>query len=120
MEEKRPRGRPRLSEEEKARRKALRAAEKDAKLKAPEAKPVEKPKIPPEELAQIERVSKIMAEADARKRQQIVMPKIETEEQGNVELVHIAPAKEPTIDDEPKDARPEFVQDDERGWEPAT
>lgn len=124
---KRPRGRPRLSDEEKARRKAERVEKKkmDDSARAVLSQPTQaedKPKPmfrpTPDELKEIERIQQIMAKADEAKRQQYAMPQIKEKEQGNQNIIQVAPAKEFTIDDEytRTNDKPEFVRKDDEGW----
>ena len=123
-------GRPKLSDEEKARRAEERKQRKLAlyqtkkvygvsdKALAAEIVKAKKdvPQIKSEDELEIERIEKIMAHADEIRRQQTQIPKETAVPQGNSELIFISRAKEPTIEDEPRDPRPDFVQKDESGW----
>ncbi len=109
---KRKRGRPRLSKVEKDRRKEIKAFPPNPVLRQPQLAPPTQ-----EEWAEIQRLQDIMAKAEATRRLQSTPPKEVKEQRGNVEVIHVAPAKEFTIEDEPK-GKPAFIQADEEGWQP--
>lgn len=124
-------GRPKLTEEQKEANKARRLALKmqlqqtaqvppepvgtkgeptDGKLDTPYGK------ITQEEMDQINKVHAIMAKADEARRKQYSAPKETAKPQGNTQLIHVAKSNEPQIDEEYVGS-PQFVRNDEKGWE---
>jgi hypothetical protein len=110
MGEPKKRGRPALSPEEKARREAERKAKKETpKSQNPWDN------LSPEDKKEIARLMDIAAKADQARHQQMALPRVTEKVVGNA--VHVATNREVKIDDE-SNGRPQFLRDDEAGWEP--
>lgn len=128
------RGRPKLSDEEKAQRALERKMKKRAEYRAKKEAGITdselavklykqmkadtiQPVLEESEAAQIAKMEQIMKRADDAKRSQYAVPKEESRTVGNRDLIHIARATEVSVEDTPRDERPGFVTKDEAGWE---
>jgi hypothetical protein len=108
--EKMPRGRPKLTEEQKLRNKQERET---AKIELKEKEFVGKTVSDDEIIAEMTRK---MDEAQKKAAQQVRVPEIKTKQVGGHEEIYVAKPKELVIEDEARNTKPEFIQNDEKGW----
>lgn len=136
MDEKKSRGRPRLTEEERAKRAEEIKAEKRARYYATRAAGATDVSLAKQIVAEmksqdnadplaglpkvdqdyIKDIEAKMTQARASQMRQFAVPTETAKTVGNRDLVYISRNPEPAIADEPQDRRPPFVQADESGW----